>query len=337
MNSWATNAAVSEKRAFLSTGNAYKNAGGILQPGKDDRPLACKQVKRTFLSDYEQPTLTRSCTTVCCSAQGHWERGNVFTHLVAAVAFGVYGMWRSGQVVDWTVAQILTSASIFVTTSTFVTSSAFHAANPYKPASSTMRFLDHFFIQAAFGLSSLTLVVVSLGHRMTLEWFDVALLDPVLAVLLCCTFFAIRRLSMRSEDTLIEVEYCSLSMRFFEHSDMRHSLAKSVSYLSFTLSFVLASASAFQNLDQDMAVQVLTLQTTAFLLVMFGNWLDSQKRWPEQAIEDAFFNGEDSPFLTKCASCETCGCFVSSHVLWHVFAALSAAAAVASFEVGVLL
>ena len=246
------------------------------------------------------------------------QRANAYTHLVAAVAFLIFGICRC-VFFDWdSVSSVLSGCATFVAVVVFATSTCFHVYSAVPNLSYKLRVLDHSAIYISFAVANLCDVSIVTHHLENVPWQAVA--DPIFAALVLMVFFLYRRFVLPRSATEITYGECGLGLFRFQHSDLSHGALRSSGYAVLSFSFLLSIALAFKNLPYDAAEILAACNGSALVVLVAALLLDNVVIYPDRAYEKRFRQGL-SPDL--CFHSKTCGCAMTSHAIWHVLATLS--------------
>lgn len=241
---------------------------------------------------------------------GHIERLPTWTHFIAMVLFFGYSISCSVRfdLNNPTGASAVSAA--WLTTAAFLTSAVYHAVSPDLAASAWLRQLDFLALYSSIASSALAdLAAVTNGF---LNVPTAAILDVPLAATALGCFFTWKRSWMELEDTTVE-EYEGYSVRtgLYRrwHSDGEHSPLRQAGSLCIGICYFTTTPAVVTNLGINNAAVVLTLQVSAFVLVLCGMVLDNIIGFP-----DAWLN---RGYTIPCVEFPFLGCVVSHHSIWH--------------------
>ena len=261
---------------------------------------------------------------------GHIERANAWTHLIACAVFLVLAFVRPWALGAGSLSAQLSGVSILFTSATFAVSTIYHTYAT-TPQGVAMRTLDHASIVislAAANVADLSMVTVNFESVPAQGW-----LDPVIAAGVLVTYFATRRYVVPKEETREEQfggKGCSLGLFRTFHSDLEHAALRTGTTATLTILWVLAIPSALTKLPTEASTVWLAGAVGGTLLLICGIVLDNS------FILDNFFlqNGNAKIGPCSCAS-KSMGCALSTHALWHIFAALGPFSALVAREYGI--
>ena len=305
-----------------------------VQPGQWEPPA---QGGQKCTREYDRYTVKRSeaCYRVLChnphpyadsllGKNGHLERMNAWTHIFAAVLFGGYTLLRPWvDVLDSSSLAGRSSAyALGVLTLTFATSVNFHVFGAVPAMSSTLRTLDHFAVVAGLAVANFADMALATLNFEGAPWQS--LVDCILAGVLICLFFGVRRLVLSDEETRIEWGSCSMGLWRFQHSDMAHSGARGSTYVIMVTMYTMYLPAAVANLNLE-ALPFFFVATTVSLVLFVGGVL-----WDNLIVFPDEYYG--TRYEVTCHNREL-GCVMSSHAWWHVMSVLASILLTAGREV----
>lgn len=251
-------------------------------------------------------------------ANGHLERANAYTHLLAAVAFFVFGICRC-IFFEWdSTSSVLSGTATFVAVLVFATSTCFHVYSSVPDLSYKLRVLDHSAIYISFAVANLCDVSIVTHDFHNVPWQSIA--DPIFAALVLMIFFLYRRVVLPRSATEISYGSCSLGLFRFQHSDLDHGALRSSGYATLSFSFLLSISLAFKNLQYDAAEVLAACNGSALVVLVAALLLDNVIIFPDRLYEKRFKQGLPPNLWMHN---KRCGCVMSSHAIWHVLAVAS--------------
>lgn len=110
---------------------------------------------------------------------------------------------------------------------------------------------------------------------------------------------------------------CTIGHGLFSrgHYDQSHGPAREATSLLLALAYFLVVPVAIAVLGWEIAAVVLTLQSVAFLILLFGMVVDRVLRWPDEHLRSGGM---------RCLVWTACSCVLHSHALWHLLAVVAA-------------
>ena len=257
---------------------------------------------------------------------GHLERASAWTHLIPCIVFILAAILRLVLLPVNSTRAVLSGVSIAAVGLTFGASTMYHIYSAVPGYAHWTRTLDHSAIAVSMSLATVADLAV-----VTLDFAGVplqTLLDPLLAMAVIVGFFISRRFFVPANETkenqFGDEKSQSLGLARVYHSDLEHSGLRSATTSTLLLAWVLAIPSAFSNLSVPLATIWVVGATSATALVVIGFVVSNFS--PMEELLKRGICGDSCAF-------KRLGCFLESHSLWHVVAALSASLAVVTREV----
>lgn len=253
--------------------------------------------------------------------RGHLETFSARTHLLAGVFFAVYTITRFAMLGFETLKGTLVVIAGLAATICFFSSTLYHVTSPDPHLSKWSRQLDFvsIYISIAIGWTADLCVTTREFENVRVA----AIVDVPLAVLLLGVFFGTRRYILWDEVQDEEFK-CSIGLGLYRkwnsdgvHQALRQSTSLTVSLFTFSLLPVIVS-----NLGSATSTVIL-LQVASFLIILSGMVLDNAVVFPDYAL---------SRGGAKSCVVPSCGCILSAHGWWHVFAFVGTAIAVLARE-----
>ena len=261
---------------------------------------------------------------------GHIERFPAWVHIVAFLAFAAYAVVRHLTFYDATTAFGLATVADVSSSFTFLSSVIYHVSSDDMDLSFYTRQLD--FIAIYVSISLCSVADIAAATRGFLNVPVVSVVDVPLAATILVVFFALRRYVTDSESSTF-TEYndtataCKLGLTRKWHTDKEHAaLRQSTSFVMAIFYFTITPAIMEHS---DDAVLILTLQVVAIVLLVLGMILDSVVGFPERWIAQ---DDKTNTLTISCISFPKLGCFIGSHGIWHVLAAVAVAMTTLSRE-----
>lgn len=261
---------------------------------------------------------------------GHLERASAWSHIVAALAFAMYGIVRVSFLSNGTMATQLGGVAVVMSAVTFATSSVYHVYATVPTCATAVRNLDHVAIYAGMAAAAVAdLAVVTLDFR-GLPFHTVA--DPLLAATVLATYFSLRRCiipAAETHDTMFGNE-CSLGLFRIFHSDLEHAGLRIAGVGALTLMWIPMAPAAITNLEATASAVWLVGVSVATVLLVCGVLFDNMY------VTDRAYTDGGSALLRRCAcTSRELGCVMNSHAWWHVAAFLGAVVMVAARDYGI--
>lgn len=247
---------------------------------------------------------------------GHLERFNAWSHLVAFVLFVCYGIVRHVTFYRSSTAFAWATAAAAATAVTFLSSVVYHVTSPDVRISMLTRQLDFMAIYVSIAICSVAdLAAVTRGF---VNVPIVSIIDVPIAATVLALFFGFRRYELSCDDTLI-TEYggCTYGVGLMRrwHTDADHApLRQATSFAIASFYFTVVPAVLENSLDAGL---ILGLQAGALIVVIGGMLLDNVGGWPDSVWHR-------NPDGVPCTSFPRAGCALNSHAIWHLMAALGA-------------
>lgn len=293
-------------------------------------PNYCEAPGRVLWSN-PTPLLDRSLDVL--GPEGHIERANAWTHLVACILFLGYAVARGWLVEQDSVTSQLSAVSIYVSALTFATSVIYHTFGTVPGLSGYMRDADILSIYLSMGVSSAADVALVTNDLDGVSAQSLA--DPLLAVATLGVFFTVRRSLLTSEETLtVQFEdYCRLGLYRFLHSDLEHAGLRTGGMIAIVLQWVLLLPAALDNLSSEVAALYFAAHLFGAVTLVAGVIFDNALL-PDKALAGTEEYWERAGIACGCAS-KRLGCAMSAHAWWHVVALFAAIILTASREFGI--
>ena len=256
---------------------------------------------------------------------GHIERLNFWTHFVSSIFFLVYAIIRTAI---WPPGDVQTSFTIiaaFSASATFAVSAIYHGSSPREDLSYFTRVLDFFAIYVSISVTSLADMAVATNGYNLVHWQTI--LDVPLAAFFISVFFVVRRSVLPSSETYQPfMRECGLTIGLFRkiHGDNEHAAVRSATSLILATSWFMVIPTTIIELHM-VSVVFVTLESVALILLIVGMSIDNLFVWPDVS----YAKGERFGCSNK-----KCGCFVTAHSLWHIFAFVAALLSAGAREYG---
>ena len=285
-----------------------------LKPCPRDQSYVVNQPREAYWA-----VLVRGCcsgsivNTRSIVGDGHLERANAWTHLIAALIFAIYSLVRAVVIDQHSLTAQLSGIASVMTSVMFAVSTIFHVYSAVPGCAAIVRNLDIIAIYISIAVN--TVADVSL---LTNDFYQVpfqTMADPMIAAGALVAFFATRRWYVPKEETreFQFEESCSLGLFRFQHSDLEHAGLRVAGVFSLTTSWILLISAGFNNTHGSVAAVWLAGVLFATLLLVSGVVFDNLL-----LPDNAYAKGEKTWY--KCTGChsKTLGCAMTSHAWWHV-------------------
>jgi predicted membrane channel-forming protein YqfA (hemolysin III family) len=254
---------------------------------------------------------------------GHVERMNVWTHLIAATVYllhlsfrYMYTQSRSSLTNDLVSFQ---SASFVIT---FIVSSTYHVYSANYFWSAVTRLGDYACIYLSISSTYLVDISVSTNNLEGVPWQSAA--DTWIAAIAMVAFFILRRVMLPISDTRLPYlgDRCSFGLARNSNVDLEHSSLRAGAGLIMAFSWILATPGVFNVIELDCAIVFLCSNIFGVLLLLLGMGIDNVLLYPDTWFRD---KGK-KPTACVCYSSDP-GCgggwIMTSHALWHIVSVLS--------------
>ena len=257
---------------------------------------------------------------------GHAERLTAWTHLVGAVVYVIYAILRPTVITrEHTTEETLATAATWASAFCFAASAVYHVTAPSERVSFFTRQLDYFGIYLAVATGAVA--DTAIATRGFLNTHLLSILDVPLAAVLVALFFLVRRASTPSSSTWASyMGECTLGLGLLRrgHADGAHTGARQATSFVVAVAYFVTIPSIFSNFGTAQASIIVGIEVLAFVVVVLGMSLDNAVVWPDTTL--AAGKGP------QCLASRRCGCALTSHALWHLFALVAAAKASAARE-----
>jgi len=257
---------------------------------------------------------------------GHIERLNVWTHLVATLVFALYAIVRRVVLPPATTQDVMVVVAAWSTAFTFGVSTVYHTTAPRPELAFFTRVADYLAIYLSISVTSLADMAVATKGFDLVKWQTIV--DIPLAALLIGLFFILRRAALTTEQTLAPTTRgCPSGLGLFRslHQDNEHSALRASTSFVLSTAWFLVVPTTVQMIPLAAAVFI-SLEAVALLVLLVGMTIDNVFNWPDTA----YARGE----RFGCSN-RRCGCLVTSHALWHIFAFVAALLSAAAREYGI--
>ena len=256
---------------------------------------------------------------------GHYERMNVWSHLLSAVVFFVYVVVRPatpmGQSDSLSSSLAAVSYAAFVIT--FFSSSAYHVYSANKEMSAVFRIGDYAGIYLGIAAGTLSDICIATLNLAGVYWQAVA--DVWIGMTILVAFFVVRRSVLDVEETRKDYfsNKCSIGFARSTNTDLEHSSLRAAAGVAMAFSWILAIPGVFATLENDCAWVFSGSRFVGTGTLFFGMALDNLILYPDAWYKDK----EAPPPQCFCSHSRRSGCgggwIMSSHALWHFIALLS--------------
>ena len=270
--------------------------------------------------DYDAPNVWIAFRRVLCAPKLHYERANVFTHLVAALVTG--GVILSMEYIPYfskdAADTSLSRAAAWTACGTFFISSMFHVLRTVDPdkvpyVSTLAHVADYACVFASLSMSAVANASVWSGPKR--DWRTIS--DPAFAGGACVLFVAARNLL--HEQKRWTFEYKTLKVCRRVQYDGLHTATASAAGLCVFSSAFLATPALFAYSPDYAATAAIGLACATSSLFALGRALEAGAG--EVALELA---EHDSRVVRKVVMCmRSRGAVCGSHATWHVLSALA--------------
>ena len=194
---------------------------------------------------------------------GHAERLPAWIHLIAGVAFLVYGLARHAWT-DPSTASRWVTASVLATSFCFGSSTVYHVTAPGRVLAAWTRQLDFLGIYLAIAVSATAdLALATRGFQRS---HPLSTLDTGLAAALVCAFFLSRRYMTPIDDTWTTfLGGCTLQFGLFRklHVDRAHTGTRQSTSFILAIAFFVSVPSSFRMFDAPQAAFLLAVRQRA--------------------------------------------------------------------------
>ena len=252
---------------------------------------------------------------------GHVERANAWSHIVAGAFFAAFVCVRPAiDALDNTsIAGQLSALSATASAVTFATSSLFHVFSSVRWLSPGFRLADHSSILLALGLTAVADVALTTLDFRNVPWQTIA--DPLLLTMTLFIAGFYRRFVLDPSQTEESFGSCKTGLFRFSHTDGDWHATRSAGYLVITFAFLLTVPVALANLGAGRMALLTTTNALSVVLLIGSMGLDSILLLPDWYYLKREQDQRD--FTTIPCHLRHAGCVASSHFWWHVGASLA--------------
>ena len=257
--------------------------------------------------------------------EGHVERMNVWSHLIAGflylfyvIARPVTPMGKKEHLSSSLAALAMTSFVI-----TFFTSSTYHVYSANRKWSAYTRLGDYAGIYLGISAGTLSDLSVTSNNLKDVHWQSIA--DVWIGMAVLVSFFVFRRTVLSIDETRVPymTNKCSLGLARHTNVDLEHSSFRAAAGICMAFSWIPTIPAAFDNLELDCAWMFSGSRFVGTGLLIFGMFMDNVVLYPDVWLEN--------DTVTKPRGCvcydDRPGCgsgwIMTSHALWHYIALAS--------------
>lgn len=248
--------------------------------------------------------------------EGHIERMNVWTHLVAAGMYFLHLVIRNADSRQSTTNLLVSFASGALTT-TFLISSTYHVYSANYFWSAVTRLGDYAGIYLGISAGFLVDLSVSTNNLVGVPWQAIA--DVWIAMASMVAFFVLRRIMTPISETRLAYleDRCSLGLARNTNVDLEHSSLRAAAGIIMAFSWILTIPGGFIILEQDCALVFLISHVIGTAILVSGMAVDNVFLYP-----DVWFQKKGVP-PTRCVCYSSKpglggGWIMTSHALWHI-------------------
>lgn len=266
--------------------------------------------------------------------EGHLEKCNVFTHLVAAAITAFYASIRPLFVTETGTANDTVMFALWMLALCYLSSSVYHVYSPVKAWSAVLRLGDYAGIYTAIASASTADLALTTKGLKNVSWQ--AHFDMYIAAGIMVVFFVVRRVLLPIEMTRVPYFENKCSLGFARHTnvDLEHSSLRAAGGVVLSFVWVQQVAGAVHTLETRCSFVFVASSVLGTLILFAGMWLDNVLLYP-----DSFFvNPDEKPRKPLGCACYSkrkgvCGGWImSSHAFWHIIAFVSTFVTTAGME-----